>query len=207
MADLPERPADGLEPGDGTSSSAVEAPAKPTVENRWWVETSPGKKRASASDTRRESPSPAADPKSLPVRVAGDRFFRVGREFDQDRAKARLTDSNMNWIREGNPPEDGWAYLPQIGGRSREELVERVKRSIALPSGARGVIVDSGTSLRIIVTGRPVGERITELTLGGESCFDAWVKGEWVQERVFRGRERALREASGLIARALAPED
>ena len=90
---------------------------------------------------------------------------------------------------------------------SSNEMLDRVKRAIRLPRGARGVLVDSGASLRAIVTGKPFGERVVELTLGGDSSLDVWARGEWVAERVFRSRERALREASHLFARHLRPSE
>jgi hypothetical protein len=97
--------------------------------------------------------------------------------------------------------------MPLTEQRSSKEHVERVKRSLRLPRGGRGVLVDSGTSLRAIVTGRPFGERVVEFTLGGDSSLDVWSRGEWIAEKVFRSRERALREAPHLIARYLRPTE
>lgn len=176
---------------DAPPVAAETAEAKPTVENRWWVDSGTAGQRRAVPAERPEPP------------IVGERLFGVGRDFDQDRARTRLTDSNLNLLREGNPPEDGWSYLPMTEQRSPKDLVERVKRAIRLPRGSRAVLVDSGNSLRAIVTGQPVGERLVELRLGGDASLDAWSRGEWVAERVFRSRERALREASRLIARHL----
>jgi hypothetical protein len=170
----------------------------PTVENRWWVDS------GTAVARRRSGP---ADAESRPRPIVGERLFRVGRDFDQDRARARLSESHLDLLREGNPPESGWAYLAMTNERSRDDFLARVKQLVRLPRGARAVIVDSGVSLRIIATGKTIGERFVEITLGGESSFDAWVNGEWVHERVFRSRERALREASGVLQRFLDPKD
>jgi hypothetical protein len=183
-------------PNPAGPPAAAPQPPKPTVENRWWVDSATAKDRrggGSAEGSSRQAVAP----------IVGARLFGVGRDFDQDRARSRLTDSNLNWLREANPAENEWAYLAMIAERSPRELIERVKRAIRLPRGARGVLVDSGSSLRVIVTGKPIGERIAELTLGGDSSLDAWVQGEWVQEKPFRSRERALREASAFIARFL----
>jgi hypothetical protein len=183
MADPRDRGADGADGG---------AP-QTTVENRWWVDANTG--------ASRRGPSPVAERATAPI--VGERLFGVGRGFDQDRARARLTGSNLNLLREGNPPEDGWAYLAMTEQRSNGDLLERVKRAMRLPRGCRGVLVDSGTSLRVIVTGQPFGDRVVEITLGGESSLDVWTRGEWTAERVFRSRERALREAPHLLARHL----
>ena len=193
----PERDADAQsDAGAGERAAPVEgspsdAP-KPAVENRWWVDSSTAK--------RARTGEPAAAP--APGRIV-ERLFRVGQDYDQDRARAHLSDSNLGWLREGNPPEDGWAYLSVTDNRSRDDFLARVKQAIRLPRGARGVLVDSGSTLRVITTGSPVGERICELSLASDSSFDAWVGGEWVCERVFRGRDRALREAPALVTRYL----
>lgn len=179
------------DPRDGAAGSAEPGAPQPTVENRWWVDANTGAQRR----------APAAEREAPPL--VGERLFGVGRGFDQDRAKARLTGSNVNLLREGNPPEDGWAYLAMTEQRSQADFLERVKRAVRLPRGCRGVLVDSGTSLRVIVTGKPFGERVAELTLGGESSLDVWTNGEWIAERVFRSRERALREAPHLLTRHL----
>lgn len=170
---------------------------QPTVENRWWVDGN--------TSAKRRGPTPPSERETPPI--VGERLFGVGRGFDQDRAKARLTGSNLNLLREGNPPEDGWAYLPMTEQRSSNDFLERVKRSVRLPRGSRGVLVDSGASLRVIVTGQPFGERVVEITLGGDSSLDVWACGEWTAERVFRSRERALREAPHLLAHYLHPSD
>jgi hypothetical protein len=174
----------------------------PAVENRWWVEQADAKEkeRRAAARADREAGEP---PKNLP----GARLFLIGKNFDQEQARARLTDSNLNFLREANPAECEWAYLATAEGRSPEELILRTKRALKLPPGARGVLVDSGTSLRAIVTGTPVGERMIEVTLGPESCLDAWVKGDWVHEQTFASRDRAFKIAPGLIASYLREQD
>jgi len=80
-----------------------------------------------------------------------------------------------------------------------EPRVERVKGAFTLPPGGRGVLVDSGTSIRAIITADPPGERLVELRLGDESSFDAWVSGEWVREELFRNFDDALRRAPRLV--------
>lgn len=167
---------------------------KPAVENRWWVDSG-------AKEQRGGSARAPADHEGQPI--VGERFFKVGFGFDQDRAQKNLTDSNLNLIREGNPSQGTWAYLSLAGDASPPERLSKVKRMLRLPKWARGVLVDAGTSIRAIATGEPVGERIVELTIGSQSSFDAWARGEWVREKVFRSRERALREGSGLIVRYL----
>jgi hypothetical protein len=174
------------------AASASPTDAQPMVENRWWVDAN--------TSTKRRGPTPPAERETPPI---VGRLFTVGRDFDQDRAKVRLTDANLHILKETNPAEDVWAYLPMTEQRTSKDFVERVKRSLRLPRGSRGVIVDSGSSLRAIATGNPFGERVIELTLGGDSSLDVWSHGEWIAERVFRSKDRALREAPHLLSRYL----
>jgi hypothetical protein len=80
-----------------------------------------------------------------------------------------------------------------------EPRLTKIRRSLPVPKDGRGVLVDSGESIRAIVTGHPIGERLVELRLGRDSSFDAWVNGEWVREIAFRNSEEALRKAPRLI--------
>jgi len=163
------------------------------VESRWWIDTgkSGGKQRSSG-------------PKVIPPeRILGESIFAVGQGFDEDRARSELSDSNMSLIRDANPAPGEWGYLCPVESRAKKEQLEKTRKFLRLPPWALGVLVDSGVSIRAIATGDPPGERIVELRLGKESSFDAWDEGEWVRERVFRDRHRALREGTRLISQYL----
>ncbi len=158
---------------------------RPTVENRWWVDQGKDAK---------------GNPIPRPPAQFGHRFFRTGAGIEQDRARIRLTDSNLKWLEESNPPRDGWAVVRALADeRVADARIEKVKAAFKLPAGGRGVLVDSGTSLRAIITGEPVGERLVEVRLGDESSFDAWVRGEWVREALFRDFDEGLRRAPALV--------
>jgi len=158
---------------------------RPTVENRWWVDHGKDAK---------------GNPVPRPPAQFGHRFFRTGDGFEQDRARIRLTDSNLKWLEEATPAPGSWAIVYVLPSeRVPEPRVERVKGAFTLPPGGRGVLVDSGASIRAIITADPPGERLVELRLGDESSFDAWVSGEWVREELFRNFDDALRRAPRLV--------
>ena len=158
---------------------------RPTVENRWWVDQGKDAK---------------GNPLPRPPAQFGARFFHTGEGFEQERARIRLTDSNLKWLEEAHPPADGWTLVHMLAReRFPAPKLERVKAALKLPLGARGVLIDAGDSLRAIVTGDPVGERLIELRLGGDCSFDAWVHGEWVREVAFRDLDDALRRAPALV--------
>jgi hypothetical protein len=165
---------------------------RPNVENRWWVDQ--------GKDAR-------GVPIERPKAEFGHRFFRSGDGFEQDRARLRLTDSNMKWLSEADPPADGWSVVEVLAGeRFAPARLEKVKAAFRLPPGGRGVIVDSGSSVRLIMTGEPRGARLVEVRLGDESSFDAWVAGEWVCEALFRSFDEALRRAPALVHEYLETE-
>ncbi len=175
--------------------------AKPAVDNRWWVDMGSARRKSERTEPTEGGEKPG------PTWVMGSRLFRTDEGFDPDRARSHLSGSNLEWLREANPPENGWAYLKLTDDRPREDVVERVRKAIRLPRGARAVLLDSGPMLRAIVTGMPIGERVCEISLGSECCLDAFVRGEWVCERVFRGREQALREVPDLLEHYLSDAD
>ncbi len=166
----------------------------PTVENRWWVDTGKATEPARAIVPKAERP------------MIGDRFFAIGADFDQERAKARLTDQNLKLLDEGRPASGEWRRLRTLADAAVAEAeLQRLLRRVPLPPGARGVIVDCGRSVRFIITGDPVGERVLEFTLGEESSFDCWIRGDWVREELFGHLEDALREAAPIVEQYLGP--
>ena len=100
-------------------------PQKPTVENRWWVETTKKPKKAK-SET--EMPQ-------LPVAMA---FYKVAQDYDQDRAKEDLTDNNLRIAREANPPPGGWAYLAMTEQHAPANVIQARQGRVSHPArGAR----------------------------------------------------------------------
>jgi len=110
-------------------------------------------------------------------------------------------------LTDANPQEGELAYLNLIAEKAPPDVLERIRKSIPLPPGARGVIIDSGRMVRVLVTGTPVGERMLEINFNrGEPSFDAWVRGDWKEERVFRSISDLHKRAAGLVHRYLSPE-
>jgi hypothetical protein len=158
---------------------------RPTVENRWWVDQGKDAK---------------GNPVPRPPAQFGHRFFRSGDGFEQERARIRLTDSNLKWLEEANPAPGEWTVVRMLASeRFPDQRIEKVKAALRLPPRGRGVLVDSGTSVRAIITADPPGERLVEVRLGEESSFDAWVSGEWVREALFRDFEEGLRRSPALV--------
>jgi hypothetical protein len=162
----------------------------PTVTNRWWVDLGGTEKTRS-----KRPPGPA-----------GSQLFQVAHDFEQEKAKDRLTDDNLKILTVADPPEGGWGYVRLAETAYPERELERVKKLVALPPYARGVIVDCGRSIRVLVTGTPVGERLLELTLGEAPSFDCWVCNDWVREALFEDADKALKALQRYMREYLSPE-
>ncbi len=159
---------------------------------KWWVD----QQRPGREGRQDSTPAPAAA-----------RFYITAKGFEQERARAGLVDLNVKLLEAANPPDDGFGYLSLIDERVPANVIERVKRALPLPKGARAAIVDSGRSVRAIVTGTPVGERILEFNFNrDEPTFDVWVRGEWKEEIVFRDLGEIYRAARVLIDEYMGPE-
>lgn len=160
------------------------------VTDRWWVD----------SDVK------SRETVKVPAGPVGSRFYQAARGYEQDRAQARLSDTNLKLLVEAEPPEGTWAYLQLAETAYPEADRERIKRYVVLPPYARGVVVDSEQSVRLLVTGTPLGARILELTLDAVPSFDCWIEGEWVHEELFESREEALKAFRRSIVAYLSPE-
>jgi hypothetical protein len=156
---------------------------RPSLENRWWVDQ--GKD---------------GQPLERPPAKFGNGFFRTAAGYQQDRAQRRLTDLNLKWFDEARPEPGGWAVLHLLEReRFPPQRLDKVRNALPVPPNGRGILVDSGDSVRAIITGEPIGERLVEVRLGDESSFDAWVHGEWVREALFRSFDEGLRRSPGLV--------
>jgi hypothetical protein len=163
----------------------------PAVKDRWWVDT---------GDKRRERQA------AVPRPPVGSRLYRSGVGFDQEVARGRLTDNNVKLLREANPAAGQWAYVLLADKPHREQNRERIVGQVLLPPYAHGLVVDCGRTLRLLVTGTPIGDRVLDLTLSEPPSFDAWIGGDWVRERVFRDQRSALGGLRRAIAEFLSPE-
>lgn len=165
------------------------------VKDRWWVDFG-GKDNVKAA--------PVVAPVAAPP--VGQKFYRAAQGFEQEAARARLTDLNQKLLVEANPDLGQWGYVQLVDRPLPVKEAEQIRSAIELPGYARGAFIDSGRSVRLLVTGTPVGERVLELALTREPSFDCWIQGEWVKEELFKDRKRALRAFKDYIAQYLSPE-
>ena len=165
--------------------------AKPNVENRWWVETSIKKPK----QTKAESDLP-----QLPVAMS---FYSIAKDYEQEKAKEDLTDNNLRIARAANPAPGDWAYIAMTEEHYPGRLVKRIKEEFRLPQGARGIVLDHGRLLRLLICGPELEDWTVDVTLTDEPSVDVYVWGTLYRERLFKRAEDALRTARKWTANLL----
>lgn len=156
---------------------------KPNVENRWWVETTVKRPRQGKSE------------QELPKLPVAEVFYAVARDYDQERAKEDLTDNNLRIAREANPSPGCWVYVAMTEEHYPGRLIKRVKNEFRLPREARGIILDHGRVVRLIICGPQIEDWMIDVTLNEEPSVDVYVWGTMYRERLFKRAEDALRQA------------
>ncbi len=157
---------------------------KPNVENRWWVETT-------VKRPKQARPADSELPK-LPVAMS---FYTVARDYDQERAKEDLTDNNLRVAREANPPAGEWAYVAMTEEQYPPHLIKRIKDNFRLPREARGIVLDHGRVVRLLVCGPELEDWMIDITLSDEPSVDVYVWSTMYREQLFRRAEDALHQA------------
>ncbi|MGH8011456.1 MAG: hypothetical protein ACREQ4_03005 [Candidatus Binataceae bacterium] len=156
---------------------------KQNVENRWWVETTVKRPKQAKSE---------GDLPQLPVAMS---FYAVAKDYSQDRAKEDLTDNNLRIAREANPPPGDWVYVAMTEEHYPVRLVKRIKDEFRLPREARGILLDHGRLVRLLICGPQLEDWMLDVTLGEEPSVDVYVWGTMYRERLFKRAEEALRSA------------
>ncbi|HXG50450.1 MAG TPA: hypothetical protein VNN77_03470 [candidate division Zixibacteria bacterium] len=157
-------------------------------ETKWWIDRGPVKERR-----------PAAPARGIVERWA----YEILKGYDQEQAARNLVDINPRILREVEVAPGQWAYFSMEVGTYPPEKLAKIKNGLPLPAGARGVVIDAGYSVRVIITGEPVGERYVDINFTDAPSLDYWVRGQLVQERVFSNVGEALNRIRTELAKYL----
>jgi hypothetical protein len=147
-------------------------------DTKWWIDRGPVKERE----------KPAAPVKGIIEKWA----FELLRGYNQDLAMKNLVDINARILKELSVAPGEWGYFSLEVGTYPPEKLAKIKSGLPLPVGARGLIVDAGYSVRIVVTSEPIGERYVDINFTDAPSLDYWVNGQLVEERVFSNLGEAL---------------
>jgi hypothetical protein len=155
------------------------ADEKAFEETKWWIDRRPVKERE----------KPAEPIKGIIEKWA----IELLKNYNQDEAAKNLVDINQKIFKGLTIAVGQWGYYSlEIGTYPAEKLV-KIKSSLPLPAGTRGIVIDAGFSVRIIITGEPVGERYVDINFVDAPSLDYWVHGQLIEERVFPNVGEALK--------------
>jgi hypothetical protein len=87
------------------------------------------------------------------------------------------------------------------------DKLAKIKGGLPLPAGARGMVIDAGYSVRIVITAEPIGERYVDINFTDAPSLDYWVNGQLVEERVFSNMGEALNRIRPDLPAYLSPPD
>jgi hypothetical protein len=162
-----------------------------TEDSRWWIDRGP--RRA------KEKPSES------PLSVGGAAYDEL-KGYDQEKVREALSRMNLKLIEETNPPPKSWCYVSLKPEQyTLFEEFERLKKICPLPEPLRGIAIDCGYSLRLLITGEPIGAKLVEVQLSEAPSLDFWELGQLVRERLFSTREEALGAVRAYFPELLLP--
>jgi hypothetical protein len=167
------------------------ADEKPFEETKWWIDRRPVKER---------------DKSAEPVKGIIEKWaFELLKNYNQDEAAKNLVDINQKIFKGLTIATGEWGYYSLEVGTYPAERLARIKNSLPLPTGSRGIVIDAGFSVRVIITGEPVGERYVDINFVDAPSLDYWVNGQLIEERVFSNIGEALKRIRPDLQRYLKP--
>jgi len=149
-------------------------------ETKWWIDRRAVKERDKSA--------------APPVRGIIEKWaVDLLQNYNQDEAAKNLVDINLKIFKELKVEPGQWGYYSLDIGKYPPDKLEKIKAALPLPPGARGIVIDAGYSVRVMITGEPVGERYVDINFLDTPSLDYWVKGQLVEERVFGNVGEALK--------------
>jgi len=165
----------------------------PFEETKWWIDRGPVKERE----------KPATEAKGIVEKWA----YELLKGYNQDQAAKNLVDINPRILQELSVPAGEWGYFSLDVGIYPPEKLAKIKSGLPLPTRARGIVIDAGYSVRVVITAEPVGERYVDINFTDAPSLDYWVKGQLVEEKVFANPGEALKKIRAELRRYLTPPD
>jgi hypothetical protein len=160
-------------------------------ETKWWIDRGPVKERE----------KPAEPVKGIIEKWA----YELLKNYNQDQAQKNLVDINSKILKGISIAAGEWGYYSLDVGSYPPDKLAKIKSSLPLPAGSRGIVIDAGYSVRVIITGEPVGERYVDINFTDSPSLDYWVNGQLVEERVFSNVGEALKRIRPDLADFLKP--
>ncbi len=164
---------------------------QPFEETKWWIDRGPVKERE----------KPAAPIKGIIEKWA----YELLKGYNQDLAMKNLVDINAKMLKELSVGQGEWGYFSLDVGVYPPDKLAKIKNGLPLPAGTRGIVIDAGYSVRVVITAEPIGERFVDINFTDAPSLDYWVNGQLVEERVFSNVGEALKRIRPTLQRYLNP--
>ena len=161
-------------------------------ETKWWIDRGPAVK---------EREKTAAPEKGIIEKWA----YELLRNYNQDQAAKNLVDINAKLLHGLAVPTGEWGYYSLEIGNYPPEKLSKIKNGLFLPPGTRGLVIDAGYSVRVMITAEPVGERYVDINFTDAPSLDYWLRGQLVEERVYSNVGEALKRIRSELPRYLNP--
>jgi hypothetical protein len=170
-----------------------EEKAQAFEETKWWIDRGPVKERE----------KPAAPVKGIIEKWA----YELLKGYNQDQAMKNLVDINPRLLNELSVAPGEWGYFSLEVGAYPPEKLAKIKSGLPLPAHARGIVIDAGYSVRIVITGEPIGQRYIDINFTDAPSLDYWINGQLVEERVFSNMGEALKRIRASLSAYLSLSD
>jgi len=158
-------------------------------ETKWWVDRGPVKEREKTAE---------------PVKGIIEKWaYELLKNYNQDQAAKNLVDINAKLLSGLSVAQGEWGYYSLEVGNYPPDKLAKIKNSLPLPSGTRGIVIDAGYSVRAIITAEPPGERYIDINFTDAPSLDYWVNGQLVEERVYANVGEALKRIRPELPRYL----
>lgn len=162
-------------------------------ETKWWIDRGPAVK---------EREKTATPEKGIIEKWA----YNLLKNYNQDQAAKNLVEINSKLLHGlGTGPGDWGYYSLEIGTYPPEKLA-KIKAGLPLPPNSRGLVIDAGYSVRIIITAEPPGSRYVDINFTDQPSLDYWVDGQLVGERVYSNVGEALKRIRADLSGYINPQ-
>ncbi len=152
----------------------------PVEEAKWWIDRGPVKEREKETQLGRG--------------IIEKWVYGMLKDYSQDQAVRNVVDINQRILKELSVSPGEWGYLSLGVGSYPANGLAKIKSSLQLPSHARALAIDAGYSVRVMITGEPIGERFVDINFTEAPSLDYWVGGELVEERLFSNIDETLKK-------------
>ena len=169
---------------------AEEKNAPTEEEVKWWIERGPVRAREKKSE--------------LPGGIIEKWAYELLKDYSQEQALKNVAGINARIFKNLAVAPKEWGYYSLEVGKYPPGRLAKIKEALRLPPYARGLVIDAGYSVRVLITGEPIGERVLDINFTEDPSMDYWIHGELVEERLFRNLDEALRKLRPLLNRYLA---